>query len=350
MRLLVLGGTSFVGRAIVDDALRHAVDVTLFNRGRTGAELFPGVARLVGDRAAGDYESLGAGDWDAVVDVSGTVPRHVAEAMDALGDRVGRYLFISSHAVYARTGVGPGADEEAPRRPPVRHVQRVEELDDETYGPSKVACEDDVLARYGDRATIVRPGKVAGPHDPQDGLTYWVRRGARGGRVALPGRPEQPVQVIDSRDLAALVVRLVLDERPGAFNAVGPAEPATMAELIHTCARVAGSRVEIVPVPLDVAPPLFPLVRPEPLWPGQQRSAARARAAGMPATPLEVTAADVLAWDRARGEPPLLRGFSPEEEARLLAQPPDDPEVAVHTGSGREDEVPHASTKSPESA
>jgi 2'-hydroxyisoflavone reductase len=317
VRLLVLGGTSFVGRAIVAGALGHGAEVTLFGRGRTGTDLFPAAARRVGDRDTGDYAALREGRWDAVVDVSGYVPRHVGQAMDVLGDRVGRYLFISSHAVYVRTGVGPGSDEDTPRRPPVRDT---EELTEETYGPLKVACEDDVVARFGARATIVRPGKVAGPHDWQDGLTYWVRRAARGGRVALPGRPEQPVQVIDSRDLAALVVRLLLDGRPGAFHAVGPAEPTTMAQLITTCAAVAGSRVEIVAVSPDAAPSLFPLVRPEAAWPTQQRSPARARAAGMPATPLAVTAADVLAWDRERGEPPLTRGFSAAQEEALLAR------------------------------
>jgi 2'-hydroxyisoflavone reductase len=199
----------------------------------------------------------------------------------------------------------------------VRHVDDTGEFDDNSYGPSKVACEDDVVARYGRRATIVRPGKVAGPDDWQDGLTYWVRRAARGGRVAVPGDPEQPVQIIDSRDLARLVVRLLADDRPGAFHAVGPAEPVTLGGLIGTCARVAGTAVELVPVPPDLAPPMFPLVKTD--WPAQQRSAARARAAGMPATPLEVTVADVLAWDTERGEPPLTRGFSPEAEQALLA-------------------------------
>ena len=252
------------------------------------------------------------------MDVCGYVPRHVGQAMDALGDRVGRYLFISSHAVYRHEGLRPGSDEDAPRREPVRYVDDTGELDNSTYGPSKVACEDDVAARYGQRATIVRPGKVAGPHDWQDGLTYWVRRAARGGRVAVPGDPEQPVQIIDSRDLARLVVQLLADDRPGAFQAVGPAEPVTLGGLIETCARVAGTEVELVPVPPGLAPPMFPLVKTD--WPTQQRSAARARAAGMPATPLAVTAADVLAWDTERGEPPLTRGFSPEAEQALLAQ------------------------------
>ena len=315
MRILVLGGTSFVGRAIVEDALRTGADVTLFGRGKTGTGLFPGLIRLIGDRDTGDYAALRERSWDAVVDVTGYVPRHVGQAMDALGDRAGRYLFISSHAVYRHEGLRPGADEDAPRHAPVRDT---EELDGEIYGPLKVACEDDVVARYGRRATIVRPGKVAGPHDWQDGLTYWVRRAASGGRVAVPGDPAQPVQIIDARDLARLVVQLLTDDRPGAFHAVGPAEPVTLGGLIETCARVAGTRDELVPVPLDLAPQPFPLVKTD--WVTQQRSPAKALAAGMSATPLAVTAADVLAWDRERGEPPLTRGFAPEAERALLAQ------------------------------
>lgn len=295
MRILVLGGTSFVGRTIVEDALSHGAEVTLFGRGRTGADLFPGVTRLIGDRDSGDYAALGAGTWDGVVDVSGYVPRHVGQAMDALGDRVARYLFISSHAVYDDTRLGPGSTEDAPLRAAVRDT---EELADETYGPLKVACEDDVTARFGPRATIVRPGKVAGPHDTQDGLTYWVRRASRGGRVAVPGDPRQPVQVIDARDLARLVVQLITDGRAGAFHAVGPADPVTIGELIGVCADAAGTEAEVIRVPEESAPPQFPLIKKN--WASQQRSPTRARAAGMPATPLSVTAADVLAWDRAR--------------------------------------------------
>ncbi|MFI6534641.1 NAD-dependent epimerase/dehydratase family protein [Nonomuraea sp. NPDC050547] len=315
MRILVLGGTSFVGRAIVEDALRTGAEVSLFGRGKTGQELFPSAIRYRGDRDVGDYAALRDGTWDAVVDVSGYFPRHVEQAMEALEDRVGRYLFISSHAVYQRTGVGPGSDEDTPRRPPLREA---EEIDDDTYGPLKVACEDAVMARYGSRATIVRPGKVAGPYDPSDMFTYWVRRAAQGGRVALPADPGQPIQIVDSRDLARLVVRLLADERPGAFHAVGPAEPTTLGGLIETCARVAGSEVEIVPVSPESVPPFFPLVRPNRA--SQQRSPAKARAAGLPATPLETTAADVLAWDRERGEPPLRSGFTAAEEQAVLAE------------------------------
>jgi nucleoside-diphosphate-sugar epimerase len=315
VRILVLGGTAFVGRAIVEDALRAGADVTLFGRGQTGADLFPGAPRLLGDREAGDYAALRDGSWDAVIDVSGYVPRHVDQAMEALGDRVGRYLFISSHVVYRNDGLRPGATEEWPRQEPLRAT---EDVGGDTYARLKVACEDDVVARYGRRATIVRPGKVAGPHDWQDGLTYWVRRAARGGQVAVPADPEQPVQVIDARDLARLVVQLVADDRPGAFQAVGPAEPVTLGGLIRICADMAGTSIEIVRVPAELAPPMFPLVRA--VWATQQRSAAKARAAGLPATPLPVTVADVLAWDRERGEPPLQGGYPPEQEASVLAQ------------------------------
>lgn len=315
VRILVLGGTSFVGRAIVADAVRTGAEVTLFGRGKTGPDLFHDLTRLIGDRDTGDYTALCTGSWDAVVDVSAYVPRHVGQAMDALGERAGRYLFISSHAVYQLDGIGPGSTEDTPRRTPVRDT---EELTDATYGPLKVACEDDVLARYGPQATVVRPGKVAGPHDGQPGLTYWVRRAAQGGQVALPGDPQQPVQIVDSRDLARLVVQLLADDRPGAFHAVGPAEPVTLGGLIETCARVANTDVEIVPVAPTTAPAFFPLVRTN--WPSQQRSPARARAAGMPATPLDVTAADVLAWDRQRGKTPLGHGFTPEQEQAILVQ------------------------------
>lgn len=318
MRILVLGGTSFVGRAIVEDALAAGHTLTLFSRSRTGADLFPGVERRTGDRDAGDYASLAEGSWDAVVDVTGYVPRHVAQAAEAIGDRGGhRHLFISTGSVYDRTQGSDGMTEDTPRLRPERGT---EQIDGDTYGPLKVACEDDVRSRFGDRATIVRPGVVAGPHDPTDRFTYWVRRAARGGRAALPGRPDQPVQVVDSRDLARLVVALVEQDRPGVFNAIGPADPVTLEQLVHACARAAGSHVDVVPVPPDTVGADFPLVLPDPSWDVMfRRSAAAAYEVGLPKTPIEQTAADVLAWDRRRGEPPLAVDLPPAREAELLS-------------------------------
>ncbi|MFE2412048.1 epimerase, partial [Kitasatospora sp. NPDC059408] len=186
MRILLLGGTSFIGRTIADEALRSGADVTLFNRGRTNPGLFPTATRLTGDRDTGDYSALRHGGWDAVVDLSGFFPRQVTGAMDVLGDSVGRYLFISSHAVYERAGLAPGSDESTPRRAPLREA---EQLDEETYGRLKVACEDEVVTRYGERATIVGAGQVGGAARGQRRRPDWGGRGGRGGRSGRPGGP-----------------------------------------------------------------------------------------------------------------------------------------------------------------
>jgi nucleoside-diphosphate-sugar epimerase len=308
----MLGGNGFVGRAVVDDALARGYDVTSFSRGKSGTPLPAGVTQLIGDREAGDYSALRTGAWDAVVDTSGFRTRDVDQAMDVLGDRVGRYVFISSHAVYVRD-LPAGTDETAPRREPLRDA---DVLTNDTYGPCKVACEDDVVERYGDRATLVRPGRVTGPGDSSGTALYWIRRGARGGRVALPTKPEAPLQLVDSRDVAGLITRLVADDRAGAYNATGP--DSTIAELIHTAAELSGSTVDIVPVPFDAVPRRFPLIDPESEWGERRRNPAKARAVGMPVTPLRRTVADVLQWDHDRGTPPLTIGLTPEAEAALL--------------------------------
>lgn len=312
MNTLVLGGTSFVGRWIVEDLLAHGHTPTLFSRGRTGAELFPGVERLVGDRSTGDYSALVGGTWDAVVDVSAYVPRHVTQVAEALQGASGRYVLISTGSVYDRAlSAGDGMREDTPRLAPYRES---EEVTGDTYGPLKVACEDDVLAMHRDRATIVRPGIVAGPHDPTDRFTYWVRRAARGGRVAVPGRLDQPVQVVDARDVARLVTSLLEADRAGTFNAVGPQSAVTLGELIEICAG--STPVELVPVATQ---PGFPLVLPDPSWDVMfRRSAAAALGAGLTTTPLAQTAIDTLAWDLERGTPPLSVGMTEAQEKELL--------------------------------
>lgn len=313
MRILVLGGNGFVGRAIVEDALAQGAEIASFSRGQSGSPLPPEVTQLVGDRETGDYEALRTGEWDAVVDLSGYRTKEVDATMDVLGDRVGRYVFVSSHAVYVRD-LPAGTDETAPRREPMRAA---DVLTNETYGPCKVACEDDVIERYGDHATIVRPGRVTGPGDGASTVLYWVRRGAAGGRVALPTKPEQPLQFIDSRDVGRLVVQLITDARPGGYNAVGPFS--TIAELIETSAELAGTTVELVQVPRDAVPARFPLLEAESEWGERRRNPAKARAAGMSVTPFRQTIADLLAWDQDRGTPDLDFGVTPEAEATLLA-------------------------------
>jgi 2'-hydroxyisoflavone reductase len=309
MQVLVLGGTSFVGRAIVEDLLAQGHTPTLFNRGRTGPDLFPGVARLVGDRDSGDYSALAGQRWDAVVDVTGYLPRHVDQVVEALGGHEGRYLFISTGMVYDHVAAVGEITERSPRLAP--HLDD-EVLDDETYGPLKVACEDALLARFGTRLSVVRPGYVVGPHERADRLTYWVRNAARGGAIAVPERLDRPVQLVDVRDLARLVTLLLARDLPGAFNAVGPSPAVTFVELVRACGDA-----ELVPVAegdLD-----FPLLFPDPAWDAMLRiSSSAARAAGMPSTPLAQTIADTRAWDVSRGEPPLAGGMSAQEESDAL--------------------------------
>jgi 2'-hydroxyisoflavone reductase len=310
MRVLVLGGTSFVGRTIVEDLLARGHAPTLFNRGRTGVGLFPGVERLVGDRDSDNYVALEGLSWDAVIDVCGYVPRHVEGSLAALEDRFGRYVFISTGMVYDHLQAHDEITESSPRLPP---HQGLEQLDDDTYGPLKVACEDLLRARLGDRLSVVRPGWVVGPHERAQLLTYWVRHGSGSSPVAVPERLDRPVQVIDVRDLARLVVLLVERELPGAYNAAGPFPQVSFLELVKACGDA-----ELVCVPegeLD-----FPLLFPDPAWDVMLRlSPAAALAAGMARTPLAQTVADTRAWDRDRGEPPLPNGLSDEEERNALA-------------------------------
>jgi 2'-hydroxyisoflavone reductase len=271
--------------------------------------VFPDVDRLVGDRDTGDYDALRGLSWDAVVDVCGFVPRHVEQALAALGDRFGRYVFISTGMVYDHRSVQREIIETSARLP--AH-DGPEDLKDDTYGPMKVACEDLLLANLGDRLSLVRPGWVVGPHERSGLLTYWVRRAAGAGPVAVPQRLDRPVQVIDARDLARLVVLLVEQDRPGAFNAVG--QGLSFLELLRTCGDA-----ELVPVPQDELD--FPLLFPDPAWDVMlQISSAAALAVGMPRTPLSQTVADTRSWDLDRGQPPLPYGLSDEEEHSALAQ------------------------------
>lgn len=314
----MLGGTSFVGRHIVDAALAAGHRVTLFNRGQTAPGLFEGVDERRGDRYATDLGSLADGEWDATVDVNGYSARHVAEMADVLGSRAGHYVFISTGSVYDPSDFVNLREDARRLKPDFEST----EITAETYGPLKVAAEDTSLERY-DRCTIVRPGIVAGPHDPSDRFTYWARRASLGGTVPVPGRPKQPVQVTDARDQAAFVAHLVEHGTTGIFNSVGPDELTTLDGLIDACADAAGEplRVEwVAPALGDELGYQAPLVMPpDGSYDGLfRRSTQRADAAGMRHRPLAETARDTLEWDRARGLPPLKGAPSPEDEQKLL--------------------------------
>lgn len=326
MRLLVLGGTVFLGRHVVEAALAEGHQVTIFTRGRTNPDLFPQVERLRGDRD-GDLGALTGREWDRVVDTSGYVPRVVRQSAELLRDAVGRYVLVSSVSVYADLA-----------RPP-DETSAVAELDDprsedveRDYGALKAACERLVEEVYGERATIVRPGLIVGPHDPSGRFTYWPRRIAAGGDVLAPGRPHAPVQVIDARDLAAWLVRL---DAGGVYNVTGRPGALTFGELLEACRAVAGSDAQLVWAADDrlIAAGVEPWTE-LPLWlPGdehaglQRTNVSRALAAGLRLRPIEETIRDTLAWDAAvDAEPPRQddgryrpRTLSREREAELLA-------------------------------
>ena len=316
MQILVLGGTQFLGRHVVDVALEHGHDVTLFNRGQTRPELFPDVEKLRGDRG-GDLSALEGRGFDGVVDTSGYVPRIVAQTLDAIGD-VGHYTFVSSISVYESLALPP-TDES-----PLRRLQAPAEDWREAYGELKVLCEQVVLGRFP-AAFVPRPGLIVGPWDPTGRFTYWPARLADGGRVLSPLPRDADAQVIDARDLAAWIVRAAEDRLGGTFNAIG--RPTARESLIETCRRVAGVDAELVWVE-----PGFLLDHDVgewmelPLWLVEEQfrsmlsvDAGPALAAGLTTRLLEETVADTLTWVRsgeAPADPPA--GLAREKEQAVL--------------------------------
>src|SRR3954465_7443071 len=235
MRILVLGGTQFLGRHTVDAALARGHDVTMFNRGQTRPELFPDVEKLRGDRD-GDLDSVRGREFDAVVDTSGYVPRIVRETIDALGD-VGHYTFVSSISVYADVSTPPTESS------PLAELKEPTEEWREAYGELKVLCENVGRDRFP-AAFVPRPGLIVGPWDPTGRFTYWPTRLAAGGRVLAPEPRDAPGQVIHARDLAAWIAAAAERGLGGTFNAVSP--PLTMEETLETCRRVAAAEAELV--------------------------------------------------------------------------------------------------------
>ena len=322
MRLLVMGGGIFVGRAILTAAIARGHEVTVFNRGRTRAEYPPGVVFIAGDRD-GDLAALRAGGWDAVIDTCGYLPRQVRSLLDALGSDPGHYTFVSSVTAYAGLA-DVGTREEAPLAAPPPGA--TDQVTPQTYGPLKAACEAE--ARRAPRRLIARPGIVVGPGDPTGRFTYWARRVARGGDLLAPGGPAEPLQVIDVRDLAAWLVARAEQGTTGVFNAVGPAT-LTWGEMLATCAgvAVAAPRITWVDGPFlqergagDWASvPLFlPPEKPE--FRGMFRvDGAAALRLGLALRPLRDTVADLLDWTREPGAAAAAQpGLSAARESELL--------------------------------
>jgi 2'-hydroxyisoflavone reductase len=327
VKLLVLGGTRFLGRHVVEAALERGHDVALFNRGRTNPELFPDVEHLRGDREV-DLSALEGREWDAVVDPSGYVPRVVGASAHLLADRAAHYTFVSSVSAYcdfAQVGI----DEDYPL------AELPEESEDVSahYGALKARSEEAVQDAFGERALIVRPGIIVGRYDWTNRFGWWVRRLARGGDVIAPDGGDWPVQLVHGRDLADWLLGLAEAGTGGPFNAVP--RPVSMKEVLQQMRETLGSDAVLVPVDeqflLDrgVEPwdhlPLWLATGSNPEFVGMMAvDASRAEGAGLRHRPLAETIRETLGWEEAAarrddGTRPLATGLPPDRERELLS-------------------------------
>ena len=322
MDVLILGGTGFLGRHLVEAALGDGHRVTLFNRGLHEPGLFPEVEMIRGDREA-DLSILLGRRWDAVIDTCGYVPRVVRASAGLLADAVDHYTFVSSISVYSED-IAPGADERAP----VQELAdpTVEEVTGETYGGLKVLCERAAVEEMPGRVMNVRPGLISGPHDPTDRFTYWPRRISAGGEVLAPDQPGRRVQFIDVRDLAAWIVAMSAVQQTGTYNATGPDYDLRMGRLLQECEAVSDGGAELVWVSEEflqdngVEPfTELPLWLPREYAGLQAIDCGKAIAAGLAFRPLSETITDVLEWDHTRGKDKQpSAGLGPERERELL--------------------------------
>jgi 2'-hydroxyisoflavone reductase len=323
MRILIIGGTAFVGRYIAQAAVDAGHEVTLFHRGKTGGDLFPQATHLTGDRNA-DLSALATGSWDATVDVSAYFPRQVRSLAAALGARGGRHVFISSVSAY-KTPLPSGFDESAPLAEcddPEAEVMTVY-----NYGGLKAACERAATELHGPQTSIIRPTFVIGPHDSSRRFTWWVDRLASGGTVLAPGQPEDPMQVIDARDMGIWTTSMLEQGVTGTFHAVSPAPPFGFGQMLEAIAAEvapAGTRLSWVDSDFLLAEGVDGEALP--LWDEGDAGEASANAAdpaaafaaGLTPRPLRQSIADIRAEARSPGGTPESAGISAEREAQLL--------------------------------
>jgi 2'-hydroxyisoflavone reductase len=321
MRILAIGGTRFFGRAFVEQAAERGHEVTVFHRGESEPDDLSTVEHVHGDRSKG-IDALRGRSWDAVVDTCAFVPREVRDVAETIGDDVGHYTFVSSLSVHDDDDLPVGATEDAVTfGPPFPDTEDVTEV---TYGPLKVACEVEAAARFPGRLLVIRPGYIVGPHDPTDRFTSWVRRAAAGGEMLAGAPPDAAIQGIDARDLGTFVLDRVEASDVETYGVVGPGQPATWEETFDAARRAGNADTTIVWADDGWVRALgeehetwFPMWHPQ--LPGfHMYDASKATTAGLRPRPFADTVADTLAWDRARGFPPLKVGMTPEKERELL--------------------------------
>ena len=330
-KILILGGTGYLGPATIEFAQARGHQVTMFNRGKTRPDLFPGVEKRHGDRDPAKGEGLRAletGSWDAVIDNSAYYPRTVAASAGLLAPRVKQYLIISSISAYKEPNPENGT-EDAPLAaladPAVEDMGK----DYANYGGLKALCEQAAQKAMPGRVAVVRPGYIVGPDDPSGRFTYWPVRFDRGGEIAVPGAPSDPVQIIDVRDLAAWLVHLVEEGTTGVFNACGPEKRLAWGSLVEAFQKAGSPGARPVWIPADFLAKQegleFPIWAP---YAGETKGFHtwrndRAVRAGLRFRPALETVRDTLAWfktqEKAEKGRTKLAGPGPDQEAKLLA-------------------------------
>jgi len=330
LRILILGGTAFLGPAEVQYALARGHTLTLFNRGRTNPHLFPDVEKLVGDRATPDYSALAGREWDAVIDNSANVAKWVQDAVEVLKDTAGRYLFVSSISAHKDNSI-IGQKEDGPvfTRDEYDEVIASEADFGTAFGPNKAQAERDTLTAFGDRGIVVRPGLIVGPGDRSHRFTYWPVRIDRGGEVLAPGDGNDFTQIVDVRDLGTFLVKLLEDEANGTYLATGPEAPLTMAEMLYGIRAVTSTPVSFTWVSAEFLQEQDVGAWMEmPCWmfPSEEMQGfsaydcSKAIGAGLSFRPLADTTRDTLDWYHALPEEQqrMRTGIDPEKEARVL--------------------------------
>ncbi|ASZ17338.1 SDR family oxidoreductase [Bacillus paranthracis] len=336
MKFLILGGTRFLGRAFVEEALNRGHEVTLFNRG-TNKEIFPEVEQLIGDRN-GDVSSLENRKWDVVIDTCGFSPHHIRNVGEVLKDNIEHYIFISSLSVY-KDWIPHHIKEDyilqpEPTKEQIKAVENGEISPYEHYGALKVLCEKEAEKYWPGRVLHVRAGLLSGMFDYTDRLPYWIQRVAKGGKVLVPGRKDRPVQIVDIKDVAYFGLNMAEKNKAGIFNVTGPNDELTMEELLNTCKKVTNSDAEFVWVdesfmsehnvqpwtemPLWI-PETFPLEGETKPWKGGfSISVENTVKEGLTFRRIEETVTDVYEWMKSTDEWELKAGISREREKMLL--------------------------------
>lgn len=322
MRILVIGGTNFVGRAFVELALERGHTISLFNRGKTNPDAFAHVEKLVGDRTS-DLSALEGKTWDAVVDPSGYTPAVVRKSAELLAGKIGHYTFISSISVYGDFSQSMTEETVLGSMP---EGASLDEVTMETYGPLKVLCEQAVEAALPGQVLTLRPGFIVGRYDPTDRFTYWMKRTAEGGRMAVPPL-DSPMQIIDARDLAAFNLDLIERGTTGTFNVTGPQQPHTLGAVIEAAKQATGASPELVEIDADFVTNAG-MSRGFPLWfppvdeyYGVMRvNADRAVAAGLTFRSLQDTVDVTHQFHNERPSDYQFRaGPTAEDEAKILS-------------------------------